>query len=35
MTEALFRQDSYARQCEARVLAVAEGGVVLDRSARR
>lgn len=32
MTEALFRQDSYARHCEARVLAVADGGVVLDRT---
>lgn len=32
MTEALFRQDAYAQQCEARVVAVDAGGVVLDRT---
>lgn len=31
MTEALFREDAYARTCQARVLAVNEqGGIVLD-----
>jgi misacylated tRNA(Ala) deacylase len=33
MTEPLFRADAYARECEARVLAVNErGGIVLDRN---
>lgn len=32
MTEALFRQDSYEQTCEARVQALADGGVVLDRT---
>lgn len=32
MTEALFRSDAYARQCEARVFAVDERGVQLDRT---
>lgn len=33
MTEALFRQDAYARSCEATVVAVNErGGIVLDRT---
>ena len=32
MTEELFREDSYLRTCEARVLAVDEAGVVLDRT---
>ena len=31
-TECLFRDDSYLRECEARVLAVNEQGVVLDRT---
>jgi misacylated tRNA(Ala) deacylase len=31
-TECLFRDDSYLRDCEARVLAVNEQGVVLDRT---
>jgi misacylated tRNA(Ala) deacylase len=32
MTEELFRDDAYLVHCEARVLAVAEAGVVLDRT---
>jgi misacylated tRNA(Ala) deacylase len=32
MTEELFREDAYARSCEARVLAAGDGGVVLDRT---
>jgi misacylated tRNA(Ala) deacylase len=32
MTEELFREDSYLRTCDARVVAVDEAGVVLDRS---
>lgn len=32
MTEELFREDAYARSCEARVVAVESGGVVLDRT---
>ena len=32
MSAALFRDDAYLRTCEARVLAVGEGGVVLDRT---
>ena len=31
-TECLFRDDSYLRECEARVVAVAEQGIVLDRT---
>jgi misacylated tRNA(Ala) deacylase len=32
MTEELFREDAYLRTCEARVVAIDEAGVVLDRS---
>ncbi len=32
MTEELFREDAYARRCEAAVTAVLEGGVYLDRT---
>ena len=32
MTEELFRQNAYARECEARVLAAGEGRVELDRT---
>jgi misacylated tRNA(Ala) deacylase len=33
MTECLFRDDSYLKECEARVVALtAEGGIVLDRT---
>jgi misacylated tRNA(Ala) deacylase len=33
MTEPLFREDAYLRECEARVVAVTlEGGIVLDRT---
>ncbi len=32
MTEELFRQDAYLRDCEATVVSVDDGGVVLDRS---
>lgn len=32
VTEELFREDAYLRHCAARVLAVAEAGVVLDRT---
>jgi misacylated tRNA(Ala) deacylase len=32
MTEELFRDDSTLRECSATVLALAEGGVILDRS---
>ncbi|MCW5699275.1 MAG: alanyl-tRNA editing protein [Rhodospirillales bacterium] len=32
MTEALFRDDSYRRDCEAVVVAVGDGGIVLDRT---
>jgi misacylated tRNA(Ala) deacylase len=32
MTEQLFRDDSYLRQCEANVVESADGGVVLDRT---
>ena len=32
MTECLFREDSYQRDCEATVVAVTESGVVLNRS---
>jgi misacylated tRNA(Ala) deacylase len=31
-TECLFRDDSYLRECEARVVAVNEQGIVLDRT---
>jgi misacylated tRNA(Ala) deacylase len=32
MTEALYRDDAYRRDCEASVAAVDERGIVLDRS---
>lgn len=32
MTEEIFRQDAYARRCEARVTAVDEAGIHLDRT---
>jgi misacylated tRNA(Ala) deacylase len=32
MTEELFREDATLTQCEARVIALCEGGVVLDRT---
>jgi misacylated tRNA(Ala) deacylase len=32
MTEELFRQDAYLTSCEAKVTAVSEGGIVLDRT---
>ena len=32
MTEPLFREDAYARECAARVVRAADGGVVLDRT---
>lgn len=32
MTELLFRQDAYLRECDAVVVAVGEAGVVLDRT---
>jgi misacylated tRNA(Ala) deacylase len=32
MTEELFREDATLRECEARVVAVEDGGVVLDRT---
>ena len=32
MTEALFREDSYARDCTATVVAVDDGAVILDRT---
>ncbi|HZU88732.1 MAG TPA: alanyl-tRNA editing protein [Stellaceae bacterium] len=32
MTEPLFRDDAYLRLCEARVVAAAPGGIVLDRT---
>ncbi len=32
MTEELFRQDAYLEACEARVVAVTEAGIVLDRT---
>jgi misacylated tRNA(Ala) deacylase len=31
-TEELFREDATLAECEARVLALAEGGVILDRT---
>jgi misacylated tRNA(Ala) deacylase len=31
-TEALFRDDAYLQQCEARVISVVDGGLVLDRT---
>jgi misacylated tRNA(Ala) deacylase len=32
MTEELFREDAYARRCEAAVIATLDGGVCLDRT---
>lgn len=32
MTEELFREDAFARQCDATVVALADGGVCLDRT---
>ena len=32
MSEELFRQDSYIKSCEAKVVAVADGGIELDRT---
>jgi misacylated tRNA(Ala) deacylase len=32
MSEQLFREDSYLRQCEATVVASGDGGIVLDRT---
>lgn len=32
MTEALFREDAYLRECAARIVDVGEAGIVLDRS---
>ncbi|HEX2139565.1 MAG TPA: alanyl-tRNA editing protein [Woeseiaceae bacterium] len=32
MTEELFREDSYIRECSASVVSAAEGGIVLDRT---
>jgi misacylated tRNA(Ala) deacylase len=32
MTEELFRQDSYLQECQARVVALTEQGIVLDRT---
>jgi misacylated tRNA(Ala) deacylase len=32
MTEELFRQDSYLKECRARIVAVVEQGIVLDRT---
>ena len=32
MTDALFRQDAYLREAEAKVVTVAPGGIVLDRT---
>ncbi len=32
MTQDLFRSDAYLRECEARVLRLEEGGIVLDRT---
>lgn len=32
MTEELFREDSYLKSCEAKVVAVGEEGIVLDRT---
>ena len=32
MTDELFRDDAYARRCEAEIVAVLEGGVCLDRT---
>ena len=32
MTEELFREDAYARSCEARIAVVVEDGVCLDRT---
>jgi misacylated tRNA(Ala) deacylase len=32
MTDELFRDDAYAQRCEARIVAVVDGGVCLDRT---
>jgi misacylated tRNA(Ala) deacylase len=32
ITEELFREDAYARRCEAQIMAVVDGGVCLDRT---
>ena len=32
MTEQLFRDDSYLRQCDASVVEAGDGGIVLDRT---
>jgi misacylated tRNA(Ala) deacylase len=32
MSEELFREDAYARSCEAQIVAVVDGGVCLDRT---
>lgn len=32
MTEALFRNDAYLRQCDAEVVAAGQGGIILDRT---
>jgi len=32
MTDELFRSDAYLRDCDARVLSIEEGGIVLDRT---
>ncbi|MGH6899529.1 MAG: alanine--tRNA ligase-related protein [Geminicoccaceae bacterium] len=32
MTEELFREDAYARSCEAKVVVAVDGGVCLDRT---
>ena len=32
MTEELFRQDSYLKECQARIVAVTDQGIVLDRT---
>lgn len=32
MTEELFREDAFARQCDAQVVGLGDGGVVLDRT---
>ena len=32
MTDDLFRQDAYLRECSAQLTAVTEAGIVLDRT---
>ena len=32
MTDALFRQDAYLREAEAKVVSIASDGIVLDRT---